>query len=167
MIETMLLWGLGLMAVAMLLVVVEIFIPSGGIFAVLAGLSSLSGVVCLFLHDPVWGMLGLLFVMVMAPTAFFVGLNIWKNTPIGRHMIGTESDEKLRAKIEEGNREIESRRKLIGVEGVAVTDLRPVGVVRIDGQRYDALADTHMIDAGQRVRVSSIESNQIKVRVVG
>lgn len=162
--ETMLFWGLGLMAVAMLLVVVEIFIPSGGIFAVLSGLSALSGVVCLFFYDPVWGMLGLLFVMVMAPTAFFVGLNIWKNTPIGRHMIGTESDEKLRAKLEEENQEVERRRKLVGKEGVAVTDLRPVGVVRIDGQRLDALADTHMVDAGQRIRVTSVESNQIKVR---
>jgi membrane-bound serine protease (ClpP class) len=53
---------------------------------------------------------------------------------------------------------------LIGAEGVVLTDLRPVGVIQVDGQRFDALSETGLIRAGSRVKVTKIDSNQVKVR---
>jgi membrane-bound serine protease (ClpP class) len=53
---------------------------------------------------------------------------------------------------------------LIGKQGLALTDLRPVGVIDLDGQRTDALAETTYIKAGSRVRIVQADGSQIKVR---
>jgi membrane-bound serine protease (ClpP class) len=53
---------------------------------------------------------------------------------------------------------------MIGKQGLALTDLRPVGVIDLDGQRTDALAETTYIKAGSRVRIVQADGSQIKVR---
>ena len=60
--------------------------------------------------------------------------------------------------------ELQALRALIGSEGTAVSDLRPVGKVRIEGERLDALAESGMIEAGTPVVVTTVYDNQIKVR---
>lgn len=164
--EPYLLWGLALLGVAVLLVAVELFVPSGGLIAVTAALVAVSGVVCLFIADPIWGVVGLLCVIVLAPIMFFGGLKIWASTPIGRMMIGEVSEADRLASIEAQTQDYQDRMALLDAEGEAITDLRPVGVVRIDGTRYDAMADTHMIEAGSRVRVIHIDGMMVKVRKV-
>jgi len=96
----------------------------------------------------------------------FGALQLWRHTPLGRKMIGVPSDEEVEARREAERHEQESRLALIGAEGVALTDLRPVGVVRIGEHRMDALAQTFMIPAGSRVKVVHVEGTQVKVRAV-
>lgn len=165
--ETMLLWGLGLLGVALLLVVVEIFVPSAGIIAVTAAVVAIAGIVCLFRYDTMWGVIGLLITLILTPVLFILGLKIWPSTPIGQKMMHgdeTEEDRRRRAEAEIAARE--ERQALVGAEGEAVTDLHPVGAVRIDGERLDALAEVGWIESGTRVRVVSIADNQIKVRAI-
>ena len=47
---------------------------------------------------------------------------------------------------------------------MTVTGLRPVGVVKINGQRVDALAEGGVIAANTPVLVTDVYDNQIKVR---
>jgi len=162
--DQMLLWGLVLLGAAVLLGVLELFLPSGGLIAVVAGLTALTGVGFLFRYDTAWGAIGLLGVVVLGPVGFFVGLNVWTKTAIGRRFIGEPSEDEERARVEQEHRQIEQRRSLVGVDGVAITPLRPVGMVELDGRRYDAHAETEMIESGQRVRVSSVDGMHIKVR---
>lgn len=56
--------------------------------------------------------------------------------------------------------------ELIGLEGVAYTDMMPSGRVEIDGQLHDAASETGYIEKGQRVRVISYSTAQIKVRAI-
>jgi membrane-bound serine protease (ClpP class) len=51
-----------------------------------------------------------------------------------------------------------TRDDLVGHDGVALTDLRPAGTVRIDGERIDAVSDIGFIEQGRRVRVIRSES---------
>jgi membrane-bound serine protease (ClpP class) len=55
---------------------------------------------------------------------------------------------------------------LLGQEGVAVTDMRPVGTIRVADQKVTATCETSFLSAGTKVRVSSVEGNQVKVRPV-
>ena len=57
-------------------------------------------------------------------------------------------------------------RRIFIEEGVAITDLRPGGTIRIGKDRYDALAEGRVIEAGRRVRVVGFETGQVKVRAV-
>lgn len=55
---------------------------------------------------------------------------------------------------------------LIGSEGIAYTDMMPSGKVEIDGQLYDAACEAGYIEKGQRVRVTSYSTAQLKVRAL-
>lgn len=164
--DPMLLWGLGLLAAAILLVILEVFVPSAGIITVTAVVVAIAGVVCLFLYETAWGIAGMLAVLILGPLVAFGALQLWRHTPLGRKMIGVPSEEELERQRQQEQRERESRQALIGAEGVAITDLRPVGIIRIGDQRMDALAQTFVIPAGSRVRVVQVEGNQIKVRAI-
>jgi len=164
--EGLLLLGLGLIAASLLLIVVEVFVPSGGLIAITAGIAALVGVISLlFRYDPWWGLMGLIALMVIGPAALGFALKVWPNTPLGRKMLlGDTTEDQLEAQRQQERSERDALQALVGAEGVAMTDLRPVGAVRIDGTRYDALAEVGVIAAGTKVRVTKVEFNQIKVR---
>ncbi len=161
-----LLWGIALILVALLLVAVEVFVPSGGIIAVVSGAAAIAGVVLMWRHDPVWGVSGLLAVIVLGPAVFFYLLSILPNTRAGRLLIGAEPDEDRMERELAEQRRRDERAALVGAEGVALTDLRPIGKVNIDGNRYEALAITRAIDQGARVRVTDASMHELKVRPV-
>jgi membrane-bound serine protease (ClpP class) len=54
---------------------------------------------------------------------------------------------------------------LLGQEGQAHTNLRPAGIVVIDGRKFDVVTSGEQIDKGSRVRVSKVEGNRIVVRL--
>ncbi len=160
-------WGLILIGVAVFLVVVEVFVPSGGIIAVVAALSAIAGVIALFVHDPIWGLIGLVGVAIATPIAIIGGFKIWSSTKIGRRMLGEESEILLTRQRDEERQRREQVASMVGMEGVCLTDLHPIGVVRIDDKRYDAQAEVQFIDAGERIVVQHADGFQMKVRRVG
>lgn len=165
--EPKLLWGLGLLAASILLLVLEIFIPSAGVISFIAAGCAVVGVVSLFLYDAVWGVAGLLTMLIAGPGVFFWGLSLWRHTPIGRKIIGETDEEAVLAQRRAEEEAKLALQRMVGTEGIAATDLRPVGVVIINGQRYDALSEMSLIAAGTKVRVTVVDGNQIKVRAVG
>ncbi len=165
--ENALLIGFLLIAGGVALIVGELFIPSHGVLALAAGGVSIAGVVVLFMHDPMWGVIGLLVLGILAPVSLGFALRVWPDTPIGRRMLhgegGEHADEERRAREQ---RERDERLALIGLEGRAVTDLHPVGIIELEGKRMDAIAETTLVDAGATVRVTNTDHNQIRVRPV-
>lgn len=164
--DNFLMWGLGLLAAGVLLVVLEVFVPSGGALAFISAVVTIAGIVSLFKHSTMWGLSGILAVMVLGPMTFAFALKVWPSTPIGRRLMGERP-----AEMAEAERLAEQQRRrelfsLVDQEGVALTALRPVGVVKIEGARFDALSEVGYIEAGQRVRVTMIDGVQVKVRPV-
>lgn len=56
------------------------------------------------------------------------------------------------------------RHDLIGKTGEAVTDLRPVGKARIDGQLMDVVAETGLLRKGSSVEVVAVDGNRYMVK---
>jgi len=44
------------------------------------------------------------------------------------------------------------------LEGVALTDLRPAGTVRVGSERLDVVSDAGFVEKGSRVRIIRTES---------
>jgi membrane-bound ClpP family serine protease len=166
--EAMLFWGLGLLAAALLLVVVEVFVPSGGVIAVVSVGCAAIGIYCLFRADPshVWGFIGIASVVVLGPAVMAFALKVWPSTPIGRRMLGEPPPEQVEAQRLEEQKQRDRMAALVGVEGRVLTDLRPVGMIEVDGQRVEALSQTSFVPAGSRVRITAVEGTQIKVRPI-
>ncbi len=58
------------------------------------------------------------------------------------------------------------RADLIGAQGVTLTDLRPSGSARINGERVDVVADAGWLEAGTPVRVVRAEGYRTLVEAV-
>ena len=164
--EELLFWGLGLLAASLLLVIIEVFVPSGGLIAITAAGCAIAGIVFLFRFKTSWGVSGTLAMLVLGPTAFGFALKVWPSTPIGRRMLGAKTPEEEEADRLAELKERQKQQSLVGAEGTVLTDLRPVGMIQIDSVRMEALSEMGVIRAGTRVRVTVVESNQIKVRAV-
>ena len=163
--DPMLLWGIILLGTAAFLGVIELFIPSAGIIGICALLVAVAGVICLWTFETAWGITGLLSVLVIAPTGTYFGFKVLPYTPMGKGLIlsNPEPGDPEILKTEASHAE---RVGLVGQVGDAITDLRPIGVVKIDGHRHDAVAESGYIPSGSMVRVVSADGIQLKVRQV-
>lgn len=56
--------------------------------------------------------------------------------------------------------------ELVGLEGVALTELRPVGTGLFDGRRLDIIADGEYIDEQTAVKIVSAHGSRVVVRAV-
>lgn len=59
-----------------------------------------------------------------------------------------------------------NRLELIGLEGVALTGLRPSGMVQLEDERLDVVSEGSFIDRGERVKVVKVEGMRIVVRKI-
>jgi len=164
--DDMLVWGLALMCVAAVILVIEIFLPSAGMLGFAAAMIAIAGIVCLWRYDDLYGAGGLLLAVIAGPAATYYGLKMYRFTPFGKKMIGIPDAREVEAQRVAEDAEKSSREALLGQVGVALTDMHPIGVIQIGSQRLDALAETMLIRRGQSVRVTSVASNEIKVRLV-
>lgn len=164
--DPLLIWGLGLLGIALVLVLLEFFVPSAGAIAITAAVCAIGGLVCLFRFSPLWGVMGLFGLLITTPLVIWAGLALWQHTPIGRRMIGAPTEDEQFEKIQKEESFVKQRLGLMDKQGVAVTDLRPVGVIDIDGQRHDAVTDADFISPGTRVRVTLVEATQVRVRAI-
>ena len=59
-----------------------------------------------------------------------------------------------------------NRTELLGVEGEAMTELRPSGTMLINDERLDVVSEGSFILKGTRVKVVKVEGARIVVREV-
>lgn len=150
-----LLLPLGLVAVGVLLLACETFIPSGGVLGVLAALALLSGVATAFYY-------GGLAVGTVFMTATFVSVGAlvaymirkWPNTTMGKLILVEPPKE---TQLLPDRSELHA---LVGRVGRAVVVMLPGGFVEIDSKRYDATA-VAAVEQGSWVEVVGIRSGRI------
>lgn len=162
----LLLWGFGLLAVAVLLMVLEVFVPSGGLIGTVAAVVSLASVITFWRVSWQWGATSLAVVMILAPLAVSFALRVMPHTPVGKRLILSSEPEDAMEEARKAQERHAAERALIGATGLALTDLHPVGSVEIDGTRLEVLAEGGMVGKGRRVRVTSVDGVQIKVREI-
>ena len=161
-----------LIGCSVLFFILELFVPSGGIFALICGACTIASVVTMFMYTPALGLILLIGYVIVGPFAIYWGIRVWEQSGVGRRLIlDAELDSAATNELgdpdetEEHGEEF-SIRSLVGEEGVTDSSLRPVGFVKIKGRRVDAIAEGDLIEAGRTVRVVDAYDNQLKVREV-
>jgi membrane-bound ClpP family serine protease len=161
----MLYYSLGLLLVFYVLLCLEVFLPSGGLLGVGAGLAAIAAIVIAFNQSLLAGATVSVFVAATTPPAIWGLLKVWPHTPIGRRMLNRSAGD--RAKVPEkttvDGTPIDS---LQGRVGVALSNLLPSGRVLIDDKKLDAVSIGMPIDTGDEVIVTSVEAGRIHVRKV-
>jgi membrane-bound serine protease (ClpP class) len=155
--------GLVLIAAGFLLLVAELFIPSGGILSALSIAGLAIGVALAFSYDTTVGLFTLLGVFVALPIVAGALLHYWPKTPIGKRMFLTGTAEEDTVASLSLNKELEN---LKGKIGRTLSALRPAGVVDFDGRRVDTLTEGMMVEPGQWVRCIDVRAGKVIVRPV-
>jgi membrane-bound ClpP family serine protease len=57
-------------------------------------------------------------------------------------------------------------KELMGVTGIVITPMRPVGTCDFSGHRVECVAESGYVEKGKKVQVIRIESTQLTVRVI-
>ena len=147
---------IGLSIIGVVLVFVELFIP-GLVVGICGALCLLAAVALTYLNFGLYR--GNMFLGVLLVAA--IGLFLWwmrafPDTRFGRRFT-------LREEVPNSSEAAVSP-QLDGRTGLAHTDLRPAGTMILDGQRFDVIAESEMIDRGTAVRVVRVEGPKIVVR---
>lgn len=165
--ESFLVWGLALVAATVILMILEIFIPSGGIIATFATLCGVSGVVCLFFHDWRIALSAAGGLVLLIPLALAFAFHVMPSTPMGRKLIHQSSVlPEEGAEPEQFDDAAAHAASQVGAEGVVMTDLRPIGSVRIGQERFEARSEIGYVAAGAKVKVVRAEGKVLTVRSV-
>jgi membrane-bound ClpP family serine protease len=158
-------WALLLLGAGLVLFVIELFVPSGGLLGLCSAGCAVAGVVCLFKVNTTLGAVASLVILVAIPFLIGYSLKLLPHTPIWKWL--TLKDV-TRATTGVGRAAVSGPApapdSLVGAQGKAVTDLHPVGTCLINGRRTECLAVGSMIEAGTAVTVVSADGMQVKVR---
>lgn len=145
---------IGLIVVGLVLITLEIFLP-GGILGVAAALCFIAAIVIAFKTDSTLGFITLGGVLCIAMAYLFFFTVVLPQTKVGqRFALQTNIDAKGTAET----------RNLMYREGVTITDLRPGGIARIDGERIDVVAVVGYLAKGTAVRVVEIDGSRVSVQ---
>ena len=150
------------LALGIVLVLLEVFIPSGGILGALATAAIVVAVVLGFKEGTNIGLAFLVVVAVVVPVATIMGLKIFPHTPLGRRVILNPAVETPDQRGAAGVAD-EDYSQLVGQLGKTVTPLRPSGIVEIENQRFSAVTEGEMLEANIDIVVNKIEGNSIVV----
>lgn len=151
---------IALILVGLALVAVEVtLVPGFNVVGVIGVVGTAVGVVYAFIEFGSAGGLGTLVATLLAAGGLFYLL--WESGAWDRFILS----DSLRRDADADALEHESRAKMLGKRGVALTPLRPGGVADIEGARVEVETEGAFVAAGSRVRVVAMDRRRYIVRL--
>ena len=97
--------AIGLLGLAIILLVLELFVPSAGALAVMTGVSAVGSVASMFVYDVTWGGVYLAVLCAGSPIVLLLVFKIWSKTPIAHRMILKEDADGNKRTADDGDDE--------------------------------------------------------------
>jgi membrane-bound serine protease (ClpP class) len=147
-----------LLTIGLFLLAAEIFLP-GGILGILGGIALLGAVAASFAaFGLAVGMYIALAVIIGGSASIFIWIKLFPRTRVGQALTLQHTQSSYKAA------DTDTRRNLVGKTGKAVTDLRPAGIVQIDGRKYSVVSEGMLVQRDSAVQVVKVDGNRIVVR---
>lgn len=149
-------WIIFLLVVGLLLVCLEVFIP-GGVVGALGGLMMIASIVLAFTErGSSFGFHWTGGALVLTLAALFISIKLLPGSPAGKRLFLSSAQIGYSA-AEEG---LEG---LAGKPGKAITNLRPAGMIEIEGERVDVVTGGEYLPRGTTVEVIRVDGNRVVV----
>jgi membrane-bound ClpP family serine protease len=155
-----LIWPILCLAAGLILLIAEVFIPSGGVIGFLAvGFLALS--VWLAFANTMHGWKFLLALFVLLPLTLMLAVYLWPRSPLAKYLfLKPPAPEDV---VPEPTGPLLDH--LVGQFGRALTPLRPSGMVDFEGRRIDGISEEGLIPAGSLVRAVQVRAGKLIVRL--
>jgi len=151
-----------LLLAAMVLILVEICTPFFGLLGVLAVALVCFAIYLAYQMAPLLGLVLGVVSLIGLPVFTIISVKALPSTSLGRKL----HLHREKAAPGEGTPEAEKLTRLVGRKTKAETLLRPSGMVRVDGDRIVAQAESGMIEKGTQVEIVRAAGNHVVVRRV-
>ena len=102
------------------LIVTEIFVPSGGLISICALACLIGGLMIFFQSEAVPGWVGIVVALIEIPLVLFVSYKIFPKTKFGKIVTLSPPDRQTGDAVPD----TEELKKLLGTEGLVITPLR-------------------------------------------
>jgi membrane-bound serine protease (ClpP class) len=145
-----------LQLVGILVIIVEIIVPTGGLLAILS--TGLIGGSLYFVFSKTSAVTGYIFIvadLIVIPLSVFLGFKLLAKSPAALKKSLSKEDG-----VQSQSPELEM---YLGLEGIAATDLRPSGVAVIEGKRLDVVSRGEYLERSSNIVVIAVTGNQIIV----
>lgn len=158
-------FAIALLIAGLVVLVTEVFVPSGGILAIVTTVMLLSSVACAsaaWFHTApfvFWGFVGL--VVLAVPTTLGSAFYILPQTQAGRRALLQAPD---LHQLEPFQEETARLRGLIGKYGVTASLLNPGGLVVVEGARLHACSEGQIVDPRTSVEIIDLRGTRVVVR---
>ena len=144
------------------LIIAEVFVPSGGLISVFALACLVGGAIIFFNHSTAAGWIGIVIALIMIPTVLVFAYRLFPKTKFGKSVTLTPP------KRQQGDAiaDTPELKKLLGEIGMVLTPLRPVGMCDFSGQRVECVAESGYVEKDKKVKVIRVEATQLTVRLI-
>jgi membrane-bound ClpP family serine protease len=151
---------LAVFGIGIVLLILEIFIPSFGILSVLGAICLFGGVL-MASSEPREAAISLSIAFVLAIAVVAFAFKYLKHRGTWNRFILKEQ-----LTTEKGFTSNPDKSNLFGSKGEAITPLRPAGTARIEGERVDVVTDGSFIASGKAIEVVQVEGTRVVVREI-
>lgn len=145
-----------------LLIIAEVFVPSGGIITICSLACLAGGIAIFFQRSTTAGWAGLIIALIMIPLVLVVAYKIFPKTRFGKSVMLTPPQRQQGDAIPD----TDELKGLLGTEGVVISPLRPVGMCDFSGRRVECVAEGGYVDKDKKVKVIDVEHRRLTVRVI-
>jgi membrane-bound serine protease (ClpP class) len=157
--------GFMLIGAALLLLIAELFLTTGGVLLVIAGILDLIGLTMVFYFgDRYLGIVTLAAEALLLPMLAALMFYVWPHTPMGRRLIMKRGDQS--GSTLASSPIYQELEQLRGRIGKAKSVLRPSGAVEFDGRRVDCMSEGILIEPDTWVRCIDVRSGHVIVRPI-
>lgn len=159
---TALVWVILLLVVGLAVMVLEVFVPSGGVLGFLSVLAIGAAIVTAFVEQGMatgFGVLAAAFVAV--PAVLALAFRWFPETPLGRRVLPPPPGPADVLPAADRRRKL---RDLVGRGGRVASELVPWGTVVIDGETIEARSEAGLLAAGVVVEVAGVDGMAVVVR---
>ncbi len=144
------------------LIVAEVFVPSGGLISIAALACLAGGIAIFFNYSTAAGWIGVGVAAVMIPVELFMAFKLLPRTRFGKNVTLIPPQRPQGDAIPD----TPELKELVGAVGVVLTPLRPVGMCDFSGHRVECVAESGYVGKALKVKVISVRSTQVTVRVI-
>ncbi len=154
-----------LLMLGFVLILAEVFLPSGGLISVMCVIAIVSSLWCAF--KAWYGVNGLAFgvylasLLVLIPTVIVGAFKLFPLTPFGRSVMRTPTLEEVTPYL----REQQHLQSLVGQRGEAITQLAPGGMVKVGHERLHAFTEGLLVEQGTEIQVVDVRGNRVLVQI--
>jgi len=157
-----LLWVVALLVLGLAVMVLEVFVPSGGILGFVSILALISAVATAFLEQGTTaGMAALAVVVLAVPAVLSMAFRWFPETPLGRRVLPPAPEAADVLPDPERRRHL---RDLVGRTGRTGSELLPWGSVEIGGDIVEAMSEGGPLEAGIAIEVVDVQGTVVVVR---